>query len=1374
MTHRLGRAGAGRSRLWRSMALVSAVVLGVTAQPALATAAGPAAPVSPQVLTELSTKGGASFVVYLRERAQLGAAAKVRDADARAGQVYQQLTGTATRTQRGLLGELTKRKAPHQAFWIANAVQVQGDKALLDTIAARPEVERIEPVRTYKLVEPKSSKAAPQDVTGVGWGVANIGAPQVWSEYADRGEGVVIANIDSGVQFDHPALVNSYRGNLGDGTFDHNYNWFDPAGVCPTQAPCDNSGHGSHTMGTMVGDDGAGNQIGVAPGARWMAAKGCESASCSSESLMAAGQWILAPTDLNGENPRPDLRPDIVNNSWGGGQNDLWYQQTIAAWRAAGIFPTFSAGNSGELGCGTANSPGDNPEAYAVGAYDAENNIAEFSSRGSSLVDGQPKPNIAAPGVDILSSVPGNEYGYSSGTSMAAPHLSGAVALVWSAAPLLRGDIAGTEALLDRTAVDVESLGCGGTTADNNNFGEGRLDVFKAVEAAPRGPVTTITGTVAVLGTREPIANATVAVNGRTARTDQFGRYTLPVVDGTYRAAVEAYGFTGQTATVIAAGDPVTLDFALVARPTVTLSGKVTDGSGQGWPLYARVEVAGRPGGPVFTDPTSGRYSVTVPSGGTYRLTTTAVATGYRAVSTDVTVANRAKTANITVPVAVACEVAGYTAGTGRTVLSESFSGTGTPAGWSVVNRADVGWEFDNPGNRQNLTGGDGGFAIVDSDHSGLGRAQDTDLRTPVINLGAVDAPVLRFASDLYVSGNGDAASIDVSTNGGVDWVGVAIQQVSRRGPAAEEVPLPMLANQANAQIRFRYRGEFSWWWQLDNIEVVDRTCTPVPGGIVAGFTTDANTGAGLTGVAVGSPDRPSERSVSATTPEDHNAPDGFYSFFSSLVTGKHPFVAGTAPYQDRTRTVAVADGGSQRVDFDLKVGRLALGSTGIEPVVPHGGSRNTEVTVTNTGSAPVAVEVLERDGGYATLAAGRGAPLTEYRVPKVSAGISGGVLTGGSTGFAGGSPKAADDSWSRIADLPAPTYDNAAALLDGRVYSVGGGSSDREEKREAYVYDPATDAWRTLPDMPHSRYKPAVAAVGGKLYVFGGWTTEGGTEATVDVFDPATGAWQTLPGVTNPAARAAGTASVVEGQVYLVGGCLDFLCNASTDVLAFDPVASTFRVKAAYPHEVAWQSCGAIGVRVYCAGGFSHESGYTDGFAYAPDSNTWSPIADMPVDLWGSQYSVAGGRLVLAGGVIDEGQTLTNRTLGYDPAADAWQDLPNTLLPRVRGAGACGGFKIGGAAFAPLAGPESERMTGLGLCDESTEVPWLTVTPSRFTLAPGASRALTLRISATSANGIPAPGGYLAQLALRADTPYAVPTLGITLSVQAKGHQGH
>ena len=210
--------------------------------------------------------------------------------------------------------------------------------------------------------------------------------------YNNRGAGMVVANIDTGVQFNHPALVNQYRGNLGGGSFDHTNNWYDPANICGG-APCDNVGHGSHTMGTMVGDDGAGNQVGVAPGAKWIACKGCESGSCSGGSLISCAQWILAP----GGNS--SLRPNVVNNSWGGGSGSNWYQSYVQSWVAAGIFPAFSAGNSGSA-CSTANDPGDYPESFASGATDSGDNIASFSSRGPSLFGGV-KPNVSAPGVNI-------------------------------------------------------------------------------------------------------------------------------------------------------------------------------------------------------------------------------------------------------------------------------------------------------------------------------------------------------------------------------------------------------------------------------------------------------------------------------------------------------------------------------------------------------------------------------------------------------------------------------------------------------------------------------------------------------------------------------------------------------------------------------------------------------------------------------------------------------------------------------------------------------------------------------------------------------------------------------------------------------------
>ncbi|WP_370516938.1 S8 family serine peptidase [Micromonospora sp. HM134] len=1362
------RRPTGRPSRWRLVAALAAGLLGLTAQPALPAGAAPAAPratVDRQVLDGLAD-GTETFLVYLREQAPLAQAARLRSPDARADEVHRLLTTTAERTQRDLRAVLDDRKATYTAYWIANALRVTGDRALLDTIAARPEVERIAPTRSYPLIRPVRGTAARAGTDAVEWGLTNIGAPRVWDEFGDRGEGLVVANIDSGVQFDHPALVGSYRGNLGGGTFDHNYDWYDPAGICPQDAPCDNNDHGTHTMGTMVGTDGSANQVGVAPGAKWIAAKGCESNNCSDASLLAAGQWVLAPTDLNGQNPRPDLRPDIVNNSWGGDGGDPWYQQTVAAWRAAGMFPVFSAGNDGPA-CGSAGSPGDNPNAYAVGSYDVNNAISSFSGRGNATDPAGLKPNIAAPGSNVRSSVPGNGYASFSGTSMAAPHVAGTVALIWSAAPSLRGDIAGTEALLDRTATDVDATTCGGTAADNNVFGEGRLNAYEAVRQAPRGPVGQVSGRVTDAAGGDPVAGATVATGARSVTTGTDGRYSLTVPAGETTLTVSAYGFRTATGTVTVPEDgTVTRDFALTATPTVTVSGRVTDGSGHGWPLYAKIEVAGRPGAPVFTDPVTGRYSFTVAGNTDYKLTVTAKYPGYRTVTKDLTVGATGTTADIPVPVEAACVAAGYTGSLSAPLLSQSFDGTTAPEGWTVRNRTDKGgWVFNDPGARGNLTGGTGGFAIIDSDKLGTGNTQDTDLVAPPVDLSASAAPLLRFRSDWRAVGISDTADVDVSTDAGASWTNVWHQTASRRGPRVEEVPLTPAAGAAGALVRFRFKGTFAWWWQVDDVQLVNRDCTPVPGGLVVGNTTDRNTGAAVNGVTVTSVDRPTDTAVSAATPDDPNLPDGFYHLFSGL-TGTHPFTASRPPYTAVTQQVTVVADSTRRADLALTAGRLTVSTTTIEAHQPYGSTRTAKVTVRNTGSAPATVELLERGGGFEVLSTA-GAPLREQVVKGISTGRTGARYGGGSVDAA---PQA-DDAWARITNLPAAIYDNAAANLDGKVYSVGGGG-DTGNERKAWVFEPATGVWTALPDLPHARSKPSAVGIGGKLYVIGGWGDGEGPEPSVDVFDPATGAWSTLAGAVNPAPAAAAGTAVAGGKVYLVGGCVDSTCTETDKLVVFDPRTGTFRTGAAYPHPVSWVSCGGIGSQVYCAGGVAADE-YTDTWRYEPASDTWSPLPNLPVDLWGSQYASAGGMLVLAGGVTGGSTSVTNRTLGFDPVAGAWKNLPNAQFNRYRGAAACGAYKIGGSPSSFVGSADSERLGGLEGCADASDLPWLSTAPTSFTLAPGASQTVTVTLTATAAAGVLQPGAYSGELGITSDTPYPVSAVGVEMNVSPPNNWG-
>ncbi|WP_219994686.1 carboxypeptidase regulatory-like domain-containing protein [Actinokineospora spheciospongiae] len=620
-----------RPRGRTTLTLTSAVLglLGALTVPAVAAPAAPSPndKIDTTVAAAFDAKDSTDFWVSFTDKADLSGPSRVADWNARGQAVVDALRATADRSQASVRKELDAAEVDYKPFYIANALRVHnGSEALATSLAAHGEVRSILPARTYELPKPLPSQAV-AEVNSVEWGLAAINADDVWSQFGVRGEGVVVGNIDSGVEFDHPALVGKYRGNSGGGTFDHNHNWFDPAEVCPSAAPCDNNGHGTHTMGTMVGDDGAGNQVGVAPGARWIAAKGCETNGCSDASLLASGEWMLAPTDLTGADPRPDLRPQVVNNSWGssnGATIDPWYRDTVNAWRAAGIFPSFSNGNSGPS-CNTAGSPGDNTESYASGAFDSAGAIASFSSRGPGE-NGDVKPNIAAPGDDVRSSVPGGGYELNSGTSMAAPHTSGTVALMWSAAPSLVGDITRTQELLDESATDVNDTACGGTAADNNVWGEGKLDAFAAVDRSPRGPVGTLAGHVTDAAGGAPVAGATVVITGpsnRTLTTDATGAYGSVLPVGDYTVAVSAFGYgSGSGTATVTEDETVTREVVLTPVARHTVSGTVLDA--QGGPVAnATVQVLSTPIPAVTTD-AAGAYSIpNVPEGG-YRVTASA------------------------------------------------------------------------------------------------------------------------------------------------------------------------------------------------------------------------------------------------------------------------------------------------------------------------------------------------------------------------------------------------------------------------------------------------------------------------------------------------------------------------------------------------------------------------------------------------------------------------------------------------------------------------------------------------------------------------------------------------------------------------------
>ncbi|MGX1668140.1 S8 family serine peptidase [Streptomyces sp. NPDC055400] len=571
-----------------------------------------------RVLDRAKSDQRTTFWVKLDSRADDTAARKAKGKTAKGRSVYDSRRAHAKKSQAGLVDLLKDNGAHYRSFWISNAVKVTADKSLADKIAARDDVAALYADDPIPLPKTMTGKAV-RSTDPTEWNVDQIRAPKVWDELGVRGGGIVVGSIDTGVQYTHPALAASYRGTKADGSYDHAYNFYDPYGVCPGDAPCDDQGHGTHTMGTMVGDGGTGNRIGVAPGARWIAAKGCLADGCDVAALLMAGQWMIAPTDPQGNNPRPDLAPDIINNSWGGPTIDPFYEDMVNAWRDAGIFPSFSNGNTGP-GCNTTGSPSGYVSSYATGAYDNTGAIAWFSSRGTGRADGV-KPNISAPGVNVRSSMNDGGYAVESGTSMAAPHTSATVALMWSASPALRGNVAETERILNETAVDTDDTSCGGSPGNNNVYGEGKLDAYAAVSAAPRGAVGELTGKVTSAGA--PLADATVALDGplkMTVTTGDDGTYRLPrVAAGEYKATVSKYGYGTAEDTLTIAGDAtLTRDFALDEAPSATITGTVRSAGG----AEAGATVAAQDTPRSVTTGEDGTFRLTLPKG-QYALTVT-------------------------------------------------------------------------------------------------------------------------------------------------------------------------------------------------------------------------------------------------------------------------------------------------------------------------------------------------------------------------------------------------------------------------------------------------------------------------------------------------------------------------------------------------------------------------------------------------------------------------------------------------------------------------------------------------------------------------------------------------------------------------------
>jgi serine protease AprX len=456
--------------------------------------------VDPWVLAEtrLAPSGESEFLIVLAEQADLSGAAALPTKVAKGRYVFAQLRETAARTQAPLLDGLARAGVAHRPFWIANLIWAKGDAGVIAALAAHPAVAGI-------AANPRVAGGAPQAdgapadsraPAAVEWNIALVGAPQLWA-LGYTGQGAVVAGQDTGYDWTHAALQGKYRGWDG-ANADHDYHWHDAIHAAGSSCgadspvPCDDNSHGTHTMGTMVGDDGATNQIGMAPGAKWIGCRNMDQGNGTPVTYTECWQWFLAPTDLADQNPDPALAPDVINNSWScpgeegcGTIATSAMQLVVESVRAAGIVPVVSASNNGP-DCSTIATPAAIFDAsFTVGATTSTDAAWSFSSRGPVTIDGsgRMKPDISAPGSNVRSAIPGGAYASFSGTSMAGPHVAGLVALLLSIDPALAGNVPRIEEIVRASAFHPTAASqiCGGIDTSvfpNNTFGAGRIDAL--------------------------------------------------------------------------------------------------------------------------------------------------------------------------------------------------------------------------------------------------------------------------------------------------------------------------------------------------------------------------------------------------------------------------------------------------------------------------------------------------------------------------------------------------------------------------------------------------------------------------------------------------------------------------------------------------------------------------------------------------------------------------------------------------------------------------------------------------------------------------------------------------------------------------------
>lgn len=463
------------------------------------------------LLESYSTQAEAEYIIVLRDKAVFGPHIRKLTKSQKSNHVFKTLKQHAELTQKPIIEFLEKNNVTYQSFYITNAIKIKSEEAILWTLASRTDIQHIVDNKPFYMLDYIEDKSSSLRTVTPEWGLLNIKADSVW-EMGIKGEGVVIAGQDTGYDWELGPIKSKYRGYINDTTAAHDFHWHDaihtrnpffsdtlinPCGFSSRQ-PCDDNNHGTHTMGTMVGQD-ENNTLGVAPGAQWIACRNMDRGYGQPSTYMECFEWFLAPYDYEKATFNPDLAPHIINNSWycseGEGcnfSNFYIMENIIYNLKESGIAVVASAGNTGRLGCGSVSGP---PaffeQTFSIGATDINDTIGNFSSIGPVMIDSsfRLKPDVTAPGVGIKSIIRGGQYRTWSGTSMASPHVAGTIALMISANPKIAGHVYIIEDFLrstarpQKTTWDCEYFNDSLSTV-NPVYGHGIINAYEAVKKA--------------------------------------------------------------------------------------------------------------------------------------------------------------------------------------------------------------------------------------------------------------------------------------------------------------------------------------------------------------------------------------------------------------------------------------------------------------------------------------------------------------------------------------------------------------------------------------------------------------------------------------------------------------------------------------------------------------------------------------------------------------------------------------------------------------------------------------------------------------------------------------------------------------------------